>query len=102
VVDARFAKPLDTDLMRRVARDHPVLVTVEEASPQGFGAIVLEYLAREGALDHGLKIRPMTMPDAFFEQDKPEEQLRQAKLDADAIVATVLAALEVGVREARA
>ncbi len=102
VVDARFAKPLDTDLMRRVARDHPVLVTVEEASPQGFGAIVLEYLAGEGALDHGLKIRPMTMPDAFFEQDKPEEQLRQAKLDADAIVATVLAALEVGVREARA
>jgi 1-deoxy-D-xylulose-5-phosphate synthase len=102
VIDARFAKPLDTDLMRRAAREHPVLVTVEEASPQGFGAIVLEYLAREGALDHGLKIRPMTMPDAFFEQDKPELQLRQARLDADAIVATVLAAMEIDAREVRA
>jgi 1-deoxy-D-xylulose-5-phosphate synthase len=102
VVDARFAKPLDTDLMRRVAREHPVLVTVEEASPQGFGAIVLEYLAREGALDHGLKIRPMTMPDAFFEQDKPEEQMRLAKLDAAAIVATVLSALDIDAREVRA
>ena len=102
VVDARFAKPLDTDLMRRVAREHPVLVTVEEAAPQGFGAIVLEYLAREGALDHGLKIRPMTMPDAFFEQDKPEEQIRLAKLDADAIVATVLSALDIDAREVRA
>jgi 1-deoxy-D-xylulose-5-phosphate synthase len=102
VVDARFAKPLDTDLMRRVAREHPVLVTVEEAAPQGFGAIVLEYLAREGALDHGLKIRPMTMPDAFFEQDKPEEQVRLAKLDAAAIVATVLSALDIDAREVRA
>ncbi len=102
VVDARFAKPLDTDLMRRLAREHPVLVTVEEAAPQGFGAIVLEFLAKEGALDHGLKVRPMTMPDAFLEQDKPEAQVQQAGLDADAIVATVLAALDIDCREARA
>ena len=102
VADARFAKPLDHDLVRRLAREHPMLVTVEEASPQSFGAIVLEYLAREGLLDHGLKIRPLTMPDTFFEQDKPEEQVRAAGLDADGIVATVLAALDITPAEARA
>lgn len=102
VADARFAKPLDHDLVRRLAREHPMLVTVEEASPQSFGAIVLEFLAREGLLDHGLKIRPLTMPDAFFEQDKPEEQVRAAKLDADGIVATVLAALDISHAEVRA
>jgi 1-deoxy-D-xylulose-5-phosphate synthase len=94
VADARFAKPLDHDLIRRLAKEHPMLVTVEEASQQSFGAMVLEFLAREGLLDHGLKIRPLTMPDAFFEQDKPEEQARMAGLDADGIVATVLAALD--------
>ncbi len=102
VADARFAKPLDQVLVRRLAHEHPMLVTVEEASPQSFGAIVLEFLAREGLLDHGLKIRPLTMPDAFFEQDKPEEQVRAAGLDADGIVATVLAALEITPAEIRA
>lgn len=102
VADARFAKPLDHDLVRRLAQEHPMLVTVEEASPQSFGAIVLEYLAREGLLDNGLKIRPLTMPDAFFEQDKPEEQVRAAGLDADGIVATVLAALDIAQAEVRA
>ncbi len=102
VADARFAKPLDHDLVRRLAQEHPMLVTVEEASPQSFGAIVLEHLAREGLLDNGLKIRPLTMPDAFFEQDKPEEQVRAAGLDADGIVATVLAALDITQAEVRA
>ncbi len=102
VADARFAKPLDQDLVRRLARDHPMLVTVEEASPQSFGAIVLEFLARQGLLDHGLKIRPLSMPDRFLEQDKPEEQVREAGLDADGIVATVLAALGAGQAEIRA
>lgn len=102
VADARFVKPLDTGLLRQLACEHPLLVTVEEAAPQGFGAIVLEYLAREGLLDHGLKVRPMTMPDAFLEQDKPEAQVHLAGLDADAIVATVLAALDRDSREARA
>ena len=94
VADARFAKPLDTALVRRLAREHAMLVTVEEASPQSFGAIVLEFLAREGLLDNGLKIRPLTMPDVFFEQDKPEAQVKAAGLDADGIVSTVLAALD--------
>ncbi len=94
VADARFAKPLDTELVRRLAREHAMLVTVEEASPQSFGAIVLEFLAREGLLDNGLKIRPLTMPDVFFEQDKPEAQVKAAGLDADGIVSTVLAALD--------
>jgi 1-deoxy-D-xylulose-5-phosphate synthase len=102
VADARFAKPLDTNLVRRLAREHPMLVTVEEASRQSFGAMVLEYLAREGLLDHGLKIRPMTMPDAFFEQDKPEAQIKAAGLDADGIVTTILAAFEKAEREIRA
>jgi len=102
VADARFAKPLDHDLVRRLAREHPMLVTVEEASPQSFGAIVLEYLAREGLLDQGLKIRPMTMPDTFFEQDKPEAQVHTAGLDADGIVATILAALDQTQHEVRA
>ena len=94
VADARFAKPLDTALVRQLAREHAMLVTVEEASPQSFGAIVLEFLAREGLLDNGLKIRPLTMPDVFFEQDKPEAQVKAAGLDADGIVSTVLAALD--------
>ena len=94
VADARFAKPLDTELVRRLAREHAMLVTVEEASPQSFGAIVLEFLAREGLLDNGLKIRPLTMPDVFFEQDKPEAQVKAAGLDAVGIVSTVLAALD--------
>jgi 1-deoxy-D-xylulose-5-phosphate synthase len=102
VADARFAKPLDQDLVRRLAREHPMLVTVEEASPQSFGAIVLEFLAREGLLDHGLKVRPLTMPDAFFEQDKPEVQVKAAGLDADGIVATVLTAFDRTESEIRA
>ncbi|MGE3302373.1 MAG: 1-deoxy-D-xylulose-5-phosphate synthase [Hyphomonadaceae bacterium] len=93
VADARFAKPLDEDLVRRLAREHEVLITIEEGAMGGFGAFVLQYLAREGALDRGLKIRTLTLPDIFQDQDKPENMYAQAGLDADGIIRTALAAL---------
>jgi len=93
VADARFAKPLDRDLILRLARSHEVLVTVEEASAGGFGASVLQLLAVEGALDRGLKIRNLALPDRYIDHDKPEKQLVEAGLDAKAIVATALRAL---------
>ncbi len=102
VADARFAKPLDEDLIRRLAREHEVLVTVEEGSVGGFGAFVLHFLARDGLLDRGLKIRTMTLPDVFQDQDSPAAMIRQAGLDADAIVAAVLAALGRSAQGARA
>ena len=67
VADARFAKPLDTDLMRRLAREHEVLITVEEGAIGGFASHVLQYLATAGLLDHGLKVRPMVLPDRFID-----------------------------------
>tara|TARA_R110002073_G_scaffold5843_8_gene35653 strand:+ start:2354 stop:4279 length:1926 start_codon:yes stop_codon:yes gene_type:complete len=93
VADARFAKPIDEDLVRRLAADHEVLVTVEEGSIGGFSAQVLQFMANDGLLENGLKVRAVTMPDAFLEQDKPEAQVAQAGLDAAGIVATVLSAL---------
>ncbi len=72
VADARFAKPLDMDLLRQLARNHEVLITVEEGSSGGFGAQVLQALAREGLLDRGLKVRTLTLPDCFIEQNKPQ------------------------------
>jgi 1-deoxy-D-xylulose-5-phosphate synthase len=93
VADARFAKPLDHDLIRRLASNHEVLVTVEEGSVGGFGSHVLQHLATTGLLDRGLKIRPMVLPDAFIDHDKPEKMYEKAGLDAAGIVATVLAAL---------
>ncbi len=93
VADARFAKPLDTDLIARLAREHEVLVTIEEGSICGFGAMVLHQLAGAGLLDRGLKVRTMTLPDTFIDHDKPELMYARAGLDADAIVATVRAAL---------
>ena len=93
VADARFAKPLDKDLIRRLAQNHEVLVTVEEGSIGGFGCHVLQYLADEGLLDRGLKVRTMVLPDTFIEQDKPEQMYERAGLDARGIVATVLATL---------
>ncbi|MDP3326990.1 1-deoxy-D-xylulose-5-phosphate synthase, partial [Parvibaculum sp.] len=71
VVDARFAKRLDEDLIARLAREHELLITVEEGSIGGFGSHVLDFLARSGALDYGLKVRPMALPDIFIDQDKP-------------------------------
>ncbi|MAN80859.1 MAG: 1-deoxy-D-xylulose-5-phosphate synthase [Magnetovibrio sp.] len=93
VADARFAKPIDEDLVRKLAADHEVLVTVEEGSIGGFSAQVLQFMANDGLLENGLKVRAVTMPDAFIEQDKPEAQVAQAGLDAAGIVATVMEAL---------
>lgn len=93
VADARFAKPLDTDLIRRLAREHEVLITIEEGSIGGFATQVMTDLAHAGLLDGGLKFRPMTLPDIFIDHDKPEIQYEQAGLTASHIVATVLAAL---------
>ncbi|HEY5107854.1 MAG TPA: 1-deoxy-D-xylulose-5-phosphate synthase [Caulobacteraceae bacterium] len=96
VADARFAKPLDEDLVLRLARDHEALITVEEGAMGGFGAFVLHALAAHGALDRGLKVRTLTLPDIFQDQDKPEAMYAQAGLDAEGIVRAALAALGVG------
>jgi 1-deoxy-D-xylulose-5-phosphate synthase len=93
VADARFAKPLDEELVLRLAREHEVLITIEEGSIGGFGGYVLHLLAQRGALDRGLKVRPMVLPDAFLDHDKPERMYAKAGLDAHAIVATVFEAL---------
>ncbi len=93
VADARFAKPLDHELVTRLARDHEVLITIEEGGSGGFGAAVLQYLAAEGALDEGLRIRPMMLPDALIDHDSPAKQYETAGLDAAAIVETALNAL---------
>ena len=93
VADARFAKPLDHDLIRRLAREHEVLVTVEEGSIGGFGSFVLHALAAEGLLDRGLKIRSLTLPDTFIEHDKPERMYELAGLGNAGIVSAALAAL---------
>ncbi len=93
VADARFAKPLDTDLVKRLADEHEVLITIEEGSVGGFGAFVLHELSAAGRLDNGLKIRTMTLPDTFIDQDTPAKMYAQAGLDADSIVETVFKAL---------
>jgi len=93
VADARFAKPLDEDLVRRLAQSHEVLVTVEEGAIGGFGSHVLRFLAKSSLLDRGLKVRTMVLPDTFIDQNKPERMYEQAGLSAPGIVATVLGAL---------
>jgi 1-deoxy-D-xylulose-5-phosphate synthase len=93
VADARFAKPLDTALIDRLAREHEVLVTVEEGAIGGFGSHVIAYLSRSGALDRGLKIRCLAMPDRFVDQNKPEAMYADAGLDSVGIVKAVFAAL---------
>ena len=93
VADARFAKPLDVDLILRLAREHEAIVTVEEGAMGGFGAFVLQALAEHGAFDRGLKIRTLMLPDVFQDQDKPDFMYAQAGLDADGIVAGALSAL---------
>jgi 1-deoxy-D-xylulose-5-phosphate synthase len=93
VADARFAKPLDMELIRQLARHHEVLITIEEGSQGGFGSQVLHALAAEGLLDQGLKIRTLTLPDAFVEQAKPEVMYARAGLDAAGIVAAATQAL---------
>jgi 1-deoxy-D-xylulose-5-phosphate synthase len=93
VADARFVKPLDTDLVTRLAREHEVVITIEEGAIGGFGSHVLHYLAMNGLLDHGLKIRSMVLPDVFLDHDSPQAQYERAGLNARHIVATALSAL---------
>jgi len=93
VADARFAKPLDVGMIRDLAQNHEVLVTIEEGAVGGFGSHVLTYMANDGLLEDGLKVRAMMMPDEFFDQDKPEKQIEMAKLSAKDIVETVMTAL---------
>ncbi|MEH0197995.1 1-deoxy-D-xylulose-5-phosphate synthase [Caulobacter sp. CCNWLY153] len=93
VCDARFAKPLDLDLLLRLAREHEAIVTVEEGAMGGFGAFVLQALAQHGALDRGLKIRTLGLPDVFQDQDKPDLMYAEAGLDAEGILRGALSAL---------
>ncbi len=93
VADARFAKPLDHNLIRQLARHHEMLITVEEGAVGGFGSHVLQFLATEGLIDNGLKVRSLVMPDLWVEQAKPEVMNAQAGLDRAGIVSTVFKAL---------
>ncbi len=93
VADARFAKPLDRELILRLAATHKLLITIEEGAPGGFGAHVLTLLSDAGALEHGLKVRTMTLPDKFQDHDKPDRMYASAGLDAKGIVAKAIAAL---------
>ncbi len=93
VADARFAKPLDRELILKLAATHKLLITIEEGAAGGFGAHVLTLLSDAGALDNGLKVRTMTLPDKFQDHDKPERMYAAAGLDAKGIVAKAIAAL---------
>jgi 1-deoxy-D-xylulose-5-phosphate synthase len=93
VADARFAKPLDVDLLLRLAREHEVLLTIEEGSVGGFGSFVLQSLAEQGVLDRGIKIRQMVLPDTFIDQDSPNAMYAKAALDTKGIVAKAFEAL---------
>jgi len=93
VADARFAKPLDQELMRQLARHHEVLITIEEGALGGFGSHVMQFLSLEGFLDGKVKLRSMFLPDTFIDQDKPEAMYAKAGLDADGIASMVFAAL---------
>jgi 1-deoxy-D-xylulose-5-phosphate synthase len=93
VADARFAKPLDEELIRRLAREHEVLITIEEGAVGGFGSHVLHFLSSDGLLDQGVKVRPMILPDFFVNHDSPIMQYEAAALTASNIVTTALTAL---------
>ncbi|MBT8460840.1 MAG: 1-deoxy-D-xylulose-5-phosphate synthase, partial [Boseongicola sp.] len=93
VADARFSKPLDTKMIGQLARHHEALITVEQGSAGGFGAHVLHNLANRGALDRGLKIRTMTLPDRFIDQASPTDMYADAQLTANDIVSTVISTL---------
>jgi 1-deoxy-D-xylulose-5-phosphate synthase len=94
VADARFAKPLDTDLLERLAREHELLVTIEEGSSGGFAALAMQHLAWKGLLDGRLKIRPMTLPDVFIDHESPARQMAHAGLTAKDIVRVVEEAIK--------
>ena len=93
VADARFAKPLDKNLIEQLAKNHAALITVEQGAQGGFGAHVLHHLAARGAFDRGLRIRTMTLPDRFIDQASPADMYADAGLTAKDIVATSLEAL---------
>ena len=93
VADARFMKPLDHDLIRQLARNHEVLITVEEGSVGGFGSHVLQFLSADGLLDRGLKVRSLTLPDTFIDHGKPETMYENAGLNAGGIATAAFAAL---------
>ena len=93
VADARFAKPLDNELIRHLAREHEVLITIEEGAVGGFGSFVLQFLANEGLLDAGLKVRQMCLPDFFIDHESQYNQNNEARLNAPQIVDTALTAL---------
>ena len=93
VADARFAKPLDEELIGQLVRNHEALITVEEGARGGFGAFVLQLLAERGMLDRGLKVRTLVLPDIFQDQEKPEVMYAEAGLDADGITAAAIQAL---------
>jgi 1-deoxy-D-xylulose-5-phosphate synthase len=97
VADARFAKPLDRDLIMRLAREHEALITVEEGALGGFGSHVAQLLAEEGVFDRGLKYRSMVLPDVFIDQASPEDMYAAAGMDAAQIEARVLEVLGVAV-----
>jgi 1-deoxy-D-xylulose-5-phosphate synthase len=96
VADARFAKPLDIDLIERLARNHDVLVTIEEGSMGGFAAAVMQHLATRGLLDGQTRLRPMVLPDLFIDHDSPAKQMQQVHLTANDIVNTAIGALDAG------
>ncbi len=93
VADARFAKPLDAELLTKLAREHEALITVEEGSVGGFGSFVAQQLAEDGLLDGGLRFRSMVLPDVFLDQDKPDAMYAKAGLDAKGIAAKAIQAL---------
>jgi 1-deoxy-D-xylulose-5-phosphate synthase len=95
IADARFAKPLDRDMILALAADHEALITVEEGAIGGFGSHVAQLLAEEGVFDHGLKFRSMVLPDTFIDQSSPRDMYAMAGLNADDIAAKVLDVLGV-------
>jgi 1-deoxy-D-xylulose-5-phosphate synthase len=99
VADARFAKPLDEDLIRQLVANHEVLITIEEGAVGGFGSHVMQFLAMNGLLDHGLKVRPLCLADEYTDHAKPERMYANAGLDAAGIVRTVFAALGAELKE---
>jgi 1-deoxy-D-xylulose-5-phosphate synthase len=102
VADARFAKPLDRDLILRLAREHEALITIEEGAIGGFGSHVAQLMAEEGIFDRGLKFRSMVLPDVFIDQASPEAMYAVAGMNAAQIEAKVLSALGVAVVGLRA
>jgi 1-deoxy-D-xylulose-5-phosphate synthase len=97
IADARFAKPLDLELIAQLARHHRALITVEQGAMGGFGAMVLHHLANSGALDRGLAVRTATLPDRFIDHGTPAEMYAEAGLTATDLAATALRALGLGV-----